>query len=182
MPEKLSVNVRAIVTAGLAKLVEAVNQYPAVIYIATSIATASGDSAPPVRWLIPVQSWQPSRIDIDKRPERKVPTVEEPARQTSNAPEMYRKYRPRFGKEHKGQTVCSGPCPATSSPADGRIKNAPEIETKIVIKTYRMAPVAIVLPSKASPSFPPDRRSAIMPEPITVATRNKVPINSAASF
>ena len=41
MPENVSLNVRAIVTAGLAKLVEALNQYAAVMYNATSVGTAS---------------------------------------------------------------------------------------------------------------------------------------------
>ena len=36
MPEKLSVNILARVTAGLAKLVDDVNQYPAEIYSPTS--------------------------------------------------------------------------------------------------------------------------------------------------
>ena len=38
--ENVSLNVRAIVTAGFAKLVEAVNQYAAVMYNATNAATA----------------------------------------------------------------------------------------------------------------------------------------------
>jgi len=42
-----------------------------------------------------------------------------------------------------------------------------------------MAPVAIVLQRSASASFPPDRRSAMMPEPITAATRSAVPRASA---
>ena len=41
MPENVSLNVHAIVTAGFAKLVEALNQYVAVMYNATSVGTAS---------------------------------------------------------------------------------------------------------------------------------------------
>ena len=41
MPENVSLNVRAIVTTGFAKLVEALNQYAAVMYIATNFGTAS---------------------------------------------------------------------------------------------------------------------------------------------
>ena len=41
MPENVSLNVRAIVTEGFAKLVEAVNQYAAVMYNATRVGTAS---------------------------------------------------------------------------------------------------------------------------------------------
>ena len=38
IPEKLSVNILEIVTAGLAKEVEEVNQYPAIIYKETASA------------------------------------------------------------------------------------------------------------------------------------------------
>ena len=55
------------------------------------------------------------------------------------------------------------------------MKCAPETGPKIVMITTRMAPVVIVLPSKAIAWFPPARRSAMMPEPITVATRMAVP-------
>ena len=41
MPENVSVNVRATVTAGFAKDVDAVNQYAAVIYSPTDIGTES---------------------------------------------------------------------------------------------------------------------------------------------
>ena len=41
IPVKVSVNIRAIVTAGLANEVDDVNQYPAVIKSATPIATES---------------------------------------------------------------------------------------------------------------------------------------------
>src|SRR5205085_5546571 len=57
---------------------------------------------------------------------------------------------------------------------------APETGPSIVISTNRIAPVATVLPSKAMASFPPDRCSAMIPEPITVANRKKAPTPSAA--
>src|SRR5512134_2734033 len=44
----------------------------------------------------------------------------------------------------------------------------------------RIAPVASVLPSSAIASFPPARRSAMMPEPTTVASSSAVPTASAA--
>ena len=43
-----------------------------------------------------------------------------------------------------------------------------------------MAPVAMVFPSRATASFPPDRCSAMIPEPMTVANRKKEPRPSAA--
>src|SRR4029077_10270100 len=51
----------------------------------------------------------------------------------------------------------------------------------MVMITMRIAPVGIVLPSSASAWFPPARRSAMMPEPTTAATRREVPTASAAS-
>ena len=48
MPAKVLLKPRAIVTAGLAKLVDDVNQYAPVMYIATSAGTVSGrDLMPP---------------------------------------------------------------------------------------------------------------------------------------
>ena len=43
------------------------------------------------------------------------------------------------------------------------------------MSTVRIAPVGSVLHSKASASFPPESRCAMIPEPITVASRNVVP-------
>ena len=44
--------------------------------------------------------------------------------------------------------------------------------------TYRIAPVAIVFPNSATASLPADKLSPMIPEPITVATKKKVPKNS----
>ena len=49
----------------------------------------------------------------------------------------------------------------------------------MVMITTRMAPVASVLQSSASASFPPDSFAAMMPEPMTAATSNAVPRASA---
>src|SRR5687768_7105120 len=57
---------------------------------------------------------------------------------------------------------------------------APEIGPSIVISTNSMAPVAMVLASRATASFPPASRSAMIPEPITQANRKKAPSPSAA--
>ena len=48
------------------------------------------------------------------------------------------------------------------------------------IRTTRMAPVGMVLPSSAMATLPPASFSAMMPEPTTVATRSPVPSASAA--
>src|SRR5688572_18210260 len=51
----------------------------------------------------------------------------------------------------------------------------------MAINTTRMAPVAIVLPSRATATFPSASRSAMMPEPTTVATSSQVPRHSATA-
>src|SRR6266404_1438510 len=58
---------------------------------------------------------------------------------------------------------------------------APEIGPKVRIRANSAAPVAIVLASNANATFPPASRSAIIPEPTTVATRSSVPKNSAVT-
>jgi len=60
------------------------------------------------------------------------------------------------------------------------LKCAPDTGPKIKISTTSIAPVASVLPSSASAIFPPASRSAMMPDPITAASRNALPVNSAA--
>ena len=61
------------------------------------------------------------------------------------------------------------------------LKWAPEIGPNMVISTTSMAPVASVLPSRASATLPPARRSPMMPEPMTVASSRPVPRASAAN-
>src|SRR5438094_3338904 len=56
---------------------------------------------------------------------------------------------------------------------------APEMGPSMVIRTNSIAPVASVLPRSAIASFPRDRFSAMMPEPITQANRKKEPKASA---
>ena len=48
--------------------------------------------------------------------------------------------------------------------------------------TNKIAPVAIVFPNNATASLPADKSSPMIPEPITVATKKKVPKNSAMYF
>src|SRR5437660_11928760 len=73
-----------------------------------------------------------------------------------------------------------GKPPSRASATDTTgLKCAPEIGPKVRIRATSVAPVAIVLANNANATFPFARRSAMMPEPTTVATRSKVPKNSA---
>jgi hypothetical protein len=60
----------------------------------------------------------------------------------------------------------------------GRIELRTETETKMVMRTTRIAAVASVLQRSASASSPASL-SAMMPEPITAMTRKNVPSASA---
>ena len=55
------------------------------------------------------------------------------------------------------------------------LKCAPEIAPNIRINAINPAPVAIALASNAIATFPPARRSAIIPDPTTTASRKEVP-------
>jgi hypothetical protein len=62
------------------------------------------------------------------------------------------------------------------------LKCAPEMPPKVKISATRIAPVAIVFASNARATFDPARHSAMMREPITVATKKRVPVNSAVTL
>src|SRR6202007_2472606 len=59
------------------------------------------------------------------------------------------------------------------------LKCAPEIGPNVRIRAISAAPVAIVFASNANATLPFASRSAMIPEPITAATSNNVPRNSA---
>src|SRR6516164_7184688 len=58
---------------------------------------------------------------------------------------------------------------------------APEIGPKARIRATSAAPVATVFARSAKATFALERRSAMIPEPITAATSNRVPKNSAVA-
>src|SRR4051812_32160438 len=61
------------------------------------------------------------------------------------------------------------------------LKWAPEIGPNVRINAASAAAVAMVFASSAIAPFPPDSRSAMMPDPTTAARSIAVPINSAAN-
>jgi len=65
---------------------------------------------------------------------------------------------------------------------DGRIEMRPEISPKTVISTTNIAPVGMVFPNRAMATFPSASRSAMIPDPMTVASREKVPAIQQSVF
>jgi hypothetical protein len=61
------------------------------------------------------------------------------------------------------------------------LKCAPETGPNVRIRATSAPPVAIVLARSATATFPPDRRSPMMPEPTTVASSIAVPTASAVA-
>ena len=61
------------------------------------------------------------------------------------------------------------------------LKWAPEIGLNVRIRATSAAPVAAVFARRASPTLPPAKRSPMMPEPTTAATRSPVPRPSATT-
>ena len=69
--------------------------------------------------------------------------------------------------------------PAASARVTAGLKWAPEIGPNVRISATSAAPVAMVFARSAIATFPPARRSPMMPEPTTVASSRAVPSPSA---
>src|ERR1700686_1804108 len=73
------------------------------------------------------------------------------------------------------------PTTASASVTAG-LKCAPEMGPKVRMSATSAPPVAIVLASNATATFPPARRSPMMPDPMTVASKSVVPRPSAPNL
>ena len=179
IPANVSDNDRAIVTAGFAKLVDAVNQYAEVIYNPTRVGMDFFWNFRPLN----ITSINPNVAIASEKPcdspERDFEDIWAIGRSNIRWAAQTPKIAPK---------ICTHMYIMLSrfdiSPLIRKeivtigLKWAPEIGPKIVIITNKIAPVAMVLPNKAIAVFSGDKVSPIMPEPITVANSINVPKNS----
>ncbi len=61
------------------------------------------------------------------------------------------------------------------------LRCAPEIGPNVKMRTVSAAPVAILFAKRATAAFPLDKRSPMIPDPTTAASKKPVPKNSAAA-
>ena len=84
-------------------------------------------------------------------------------------------------KRYAGTSRHDSPPSIASASVTAGLKWAPLIGPKVRISATRPAPVAMVLASKASAMLPAASRSAMIPEPTTVASKSAVPTASATT-
>jgi hypothetical protein len=180
IPANVSESERAMVTAGFANEVDAVNQYAAVMY-----ATAKGTTLDRVREHPQITHNSPNvatnSLKTCAPPLRAAVTGKQPEGQTWRAPRSRRRFRPGIAPQRtRPRPAIPNPCSSASATLTAGLKCAPEIGPNVRISAASAAPVAIVFASSASATFPPANRSAMTPEPTTADTKNPVPTNSAA--
>src|SRR6516164_7704526 len=71
---------------------------------------------------------------------------------------------------------------AASETVTAGLKCPPEIGPKVRMSATSAPPVAMAFARSASPTFPPDRRSPMTPDPMTVARSSAVPIPSETTL
>src|SRR5688572_31040979 len=182
MPANVCVSDRAIVTAGLANDVLAVNQYAAKIHAAINAGNADG------RWRAP------SRI-VSNNPNVATPSLSHwpppvrrrvPGCSSGRSNIAWARSTPRIAATSWTQTKASAvrvsiaPRSRIASVTAG-LKCAPDTGPSTTISTYNTAAVAPAFASNATPSFPSDNATPMIPEPTTVASNTQVPSASASN-
>jgi len=181
MPVNVFVNARLRVTAGLANDVEAVNQYAAVMYAATANGTAAlrRRAHPQITAINPnvatnsLNIWDAplrGRADSIRMGSPNIPCA---AHTPINAPAT-------CATTYPATSVHARPPWDASASVTAGLKCAPDTGPNVRISATRAAPVAIAFARSATATFPPARRSAMMPEPTTAARSIAVPVSSAA--
>src|SRR6476646_9314288 len=181
MPANVFENMRPMVTAGFAKLVDEVKKYAAPMYAPTAKGATeprperttpnTTKSSPAVAMISPSQSPPPERVLVDQ----------------STAGSSYM----RLASMHPAHAPAT--CAAMYAPRS-RVERPPHTRSARLTTGFRCAPdteptarmiatspaaVAAAFSNSCSPTSPGDSRWAAMPEPTTTATSSMVPRNSA---
>src|SRR6202163_4605421 len=166
----------------LANDVDGVNQYAATMYAATAYGVAAGRertqpeiaaSSPNVATnsLTSIPGPPPACPDAKNRGRPNIPSA---SAVPHSAPAIC------ATTYHGTADHATPPCQASASVTAG-LKCAPDTGPNVRISATSAPPVASAFASSASPTFPPHKRCAMIPEPTTAASRNAVPVNSAAT-
>ena len=183
MPAKVFENIRATVTAGLAKLVDDVNQYAPVMYAPTAKGTVA---VRPLRTTPKMTSSSPKvattspshRLDELRACSEMLTAGSENMRLASitptTAPETWAaRYAP--SSRHRR------PPKIASTTLTAGLRWAPETEPTARMIATSAAPVASAFSRSSMPVSCGLRRWAAMPEPTTAISSNAVPMNSAVA-
>src|SRR5689334_15677892 len=183
MPAKVLLNVRPTVTAGLAKLVDDVNQYAAAMYPPTANAATC---ARPARTTPRITMINPNVATLSlnqSAPDERV-WVDTSTAGSSNM--TFATIAPRhapatWAPTYTSASVVAIPPRMRSASVTTGLKCAPDTAPNARMSATSAAPVAIEFSSNCNPVSSGDSRCAAMPEPTTAATRSAVPVASAVA-
>src|SRR5271155_2343375 len=179
IPENVSVMERAKVTAGFANDVDDVNQYAPVMYVPTANGTTEERNRTHPQITANNPNVATNSLNIWTGPER---TCRDAAKIGSS------NMRSAVATPANAPTIwavmyagtCRHPIPRchASAKVTAGLKCAPEMGPNVRIRATSIAPVARVLASRAMATLPPDKRSPMIPEPTTAASKSAVPTAS----